>query len=452
MKRLLFIATSLLCWATLFAKVGTLSPTKAAPNSALTAQSPTHAAPSPSKAAPSSALAAIADTLSPEQKALSEQIYQMFNRQSLVGCKAQALELQDTLGTTLNVSPQTTGRCSVIYFYDVSCGKCALESVILKSILENGNYPVDAYLICISPEREKWLKYVREYFPLGDTRSRIFHLYDPDRSYDYQLKYGVLATPKLFLTDESGTIVGRGLEPTELERMLSEKFIAPELEYGSEEGLELYDKVFGAFDPIAPDDLMMVADHVEKRTLSRNDTTLFRQMTGDLLYWLSYQRDEALKMSEADFIDSKILSRPEIWKSSDDSLKVVNMASMMKGLSGKTPIGSKIPDVAFTGELHNRFDRIRRVRSRQYSLRRLRAKENILFFYVDMCYECSLEKQAALEYLKANKKTNILFVNMPKAVEADPTLLDSFDLSAAPFLISFDKDGIVRRKYFSLVQ
>lgn len=424
MKRLLFIAASLLCGATLFAKVGTLSPTPAA----------------------------IADTLSPEQKALSEQIYQMFNRQSLVGCKAQALELQDTLGTTLNVSPQTTGRCSVIYFYDVSCGKCALESVILKSILENGNYPVDAYLICISPDREKWLKYVREYFPLGDTHSRIFHLYDPDRSYDYQLKYGVLATPKLFLTDESGTIVGRGLEPTELERMLSEKFIAPELEYGSEEGFELYDKVFGAFDPIAAEDLMMVADHVEKRTLSRNDTTLFRQMTGDLLYWLSIQRNEALKMSEADFIDSKILSRPEIWKSSDDSLKVVNMASMMKGLSSKTAIGSKIPDVAFTGELHNRFDRIRRVRNRQYSLRRLRGKENILLFYVDMCHECALEEKAALEYIKSNKKTNILFVNMPKAVEADPALLDSFDLSAAPFLISFDKDGIVRRKYFSLAE
>lgn len=434
MKRLLCITASLLFAMALFAKTGTIG-----------------LAPTPQAKASSSELQ-LPDTLSSEQKALAAQIYDMFNRQSLVGCKAQPLELTDTLGNVLSIEPGAGGRCSIIYFYDVSCGKCALESIILRSILENGNYPLDAYLICISPDREKWLKYVREYFPLGDTRSKIFHLYDPDRSYDYQLKYGVLTTPKLFFLDESGTIVGRGLEPTALEKMLSEKFIAPELEYGSEEGLELYNNVFGAFDPIAPEDLMMVASHVEKRTLSRNDTTLFRQMTGDLLYWLSYQRDEALKMSEAEFIDSQILNRPEIWKSSDDSLKVVNMASMMKGLASKTAIGSKIPDVVFTGELHNRFDRIRRVRSRQYSLRHLRAKENIILFYVDMCHECSLEKQAALEYLKANKKTNILFVDMPKAVEADQALLDSFDLSAAPFLISFDKDGIVGRKYFSLAE
>lgn len=383
---------------------------------------------------------------------LAARIFAEFNRQSLIGARAPELVLNDASGAEKRVVPGSDGRDAVLYFYDIDCSKCRIETIMLRNILENGDYPVDVYLVCVSSDRAKWLSYVADNFTMNLRRTRVWNLFDDSRSYAYQMKYGVLQTPRLFLTDGDGVIVGRQLSATALDRLLSEKYIAPELEYGSDESVALYDGIFSAFDTVTVDDFRVVADHLEKKTLGElHDTTMFRQMTGDLLYYLTGRSGEGYKMAQAGFIDSKILGRPDIWKSADDSLKVVSLAVMMKGVVAKTPIGEPVPDVVLNGVLHDRWDALRRGKVRSYALRRMRGTENIVLFYVDGCENCAAEKAAVPDYVKTRgRKSKFLFVDMAAAVDSDPGLLDVFDLSSSPMLISFDKGGTVTRKYFTI--
>ena len=62
---------------------------------------------------------------------------------------------------------------------------------------------------------------------------------------------------------------------------------------------------------------------------------MFRQMTGDLLYYLSAKRGEAFKEGMDYLIDNYILGRNDVWKSQDDSLKVTGMAMVMDDLLSK---------------------------------------------------------------------------------------------------------------------
>ena len=123
-----------------------------------------------------------------------------------------------------------------------------------------------------------------------------------------------------------------------------------ELEYGSDESVALYDGLFGDAVPSA-DEVEAIAGYVASSTLEKGDTLMFKQMTGDLLYYLTLQRGEGFKEGLASLIDNQILSKPDIWKTSDDSLKVVGMAQMYDDLLSRTTPGKSVPDMKFPGVL-----------------------------------------------------------------------------------------------------
>ena len=86
-----------------------------------------------------------------------------------------------------------------------------------------------------------------------------------------------------------------------------------------------------------------MAKALESSTLAKSDTLSFKHLEGDLLYWLTSRRDELSKEGTLPFINEYILSRPGIWNTQDDTLKVVGLARMMKDLLSRTPVGSKLP-------------------------------------------------------------------------------------------------------------
>jgi len=390
-----------------------------------------------------------------EMDYLAARIFVDFNRQSLLGCKAQALSLTDLDGKSMPMSPTTSGRHSVLYFYDTNCSKCALESVLLRGALNDAEFPVDVYCIYVGSDEKAWRSYVSESLSLSSRRMRVWHLWDPEMNYEFHRKYGVIKTPRLFLTDEYGTIIGRSLSSSALKRMLNEMFVAPELDYGSDEAIAFFDTVFSPFKEdggvVTVSDVKTVADHIESRSLGElSDTTLYRQMTGDLLYYLSVTSGEGFNNAKEDFIDDKILSRSEIWCTEDDSLKVVSLAGFMKSLVVKAPLGEQIPDVVLSGNLHSRWNWLIKPKFRDYALRKFKAEQVILLFYVPGCHECEAEIAAVDTYIKENKKTRILLVNMSETLEADPDMAELFDLSASPYLVAFDKDGVIVRRYFTI--
>ncbi len=382
---------------------------------------------------------------------LNARIFADFNRQSLIGEKAPELVMESKDGPVVSLfTPEDAGgKYRVLFFYDAGCAKCKVESILLRNMLMTEDYPIEFYAIYAGDSRKAWDSYVEEKFAFDNASIKIVHLWDPMLDSDFQRKYGVIQTPRLFLVDPEGTIIGRGLDAKALALMLHNIFDGDKLTYGGEESVALFDGIFAG--KTVADDVRRIADYMEETTLGRGDEKMFRQLVGDMLYWLSNRSGEAFKEGADYLIDNKILSRPEIWKSADDSLKVIGLAQFMDGLLDKAGPGTAIADLEVPGE------RVRSSKSKfgEFRLGKLRGKRNVVIFYTEGCGNCRAEKEAARELALRDRKVCILMVNVDEIVSSYPELagrlFESFDLSTLPFIVETDKTGKITRRYGTLL-
>lgn len=398
---------------------------------------------------------------------MAAMVYAEFNRQSLLGRKAPSLEMEDFEGNGIGLfgdgDLQETFR--ILYFYDTDCAKCKVETILLRNWLEVKDYPVELYAIYAGADRESWMKYVSERFNVDVHDTKVIHLWDPELESDFQRKYGVIQTPRMLLIDPSGVIIGRGLDVKALEQMLDSVFAEKEMVYGSDEAFALFDGIFSSYEtgPSA-DAVKGIADYISDRTLARKDTVMFRQLTGDYLYYLSSKTGEGYKEGLSYHIDRNILDAGNVWKSSDDSLKVVGFALMTDDLLSRAEPGTVIPDIEVTGEMST----WRKTREISRRLASIKGERNIIIFYTDGCEVCAAEKEAASAILSSARdrsltskerriarKTRVMTVNMDRIMEEDPQLasrlMDSFDLSSLPFIVITDRKGVILHRYASLL-
>ncbi len=377
---------------------------------------------------------------------LNARVFAEFNRQSLIGEKAPELAMKTMDGSDISLfGPEDGGsKYRVLFFYDAGCAKCRVESILLKNMFETEDFPIEFYAIYAGSSREAWESYVSERLDIED----VTHIWDPSMDSDFQRKYGVIQTPRMFLVSPDGIIIGRGLDTRALSEMLHLIFDVPEMEYGSDESAELFETVFeGA---VSADDVKRIADYIEDSTLGEGNRVMFKQLTGDLLYYLSGMTGEAFKEGAAYLIDEKILSRGDVWDNADDSLKVVGMAEFMGILLSKSEPGTEIAGLKVPAE------RLKQSGSKtgKFRLDRLRGQRNIIIFYTEGCANCDAEKAAARELAASDKGSVILLVNMDELTVSRPSLaerlFDSFDLSVLPFIIETDKSGTILRRYITL--
>lgn len=384
---------------------------------------------------------------------LGARIFAEFNRQSQIGCKAPELSMPSLDGKQVDLFTEADrkDRFRVLYFYDTDCAKCRMQSILLSNLLATEDFPIDFYAIYTGDDRQKWSEYVSERFEASPTRARISHLWDPEIDSDFQRKYAVLQTPRLYLVTPDGTIKGRGLDALALLQMLHGIFDQVNLDYGSNESAALYDGIFAGVTP-SPADVKALADQIASSTLPKGDTVMFRQMTGDLLYYLSSRSGEGMKEGMNYLIDSYILTDNKVWKSHDDSLKVVGFAQIMDDLLDKAAPGSRISGQKVSGTLvTSKGDK-----QTSRKLRRIGGKRNIIIFYTEGCNICDAEKAAARRLVsgESGRRTRIFMVNVDEILRKDPALashlFDSFDLSSLPFLVETDRGGTILRRYLSL--
>lgn len=378
---------------------------------------------------------------------MAARIFAEFNRLSLIGNKAPELSLYNIENEPVTIfGGEGSGRFSVLYFYDSSCATCKVQSILLRHLFQDEDFPVDFYAVYASDDKESWEKYIDEQLTFDTSGMRVFHLWDPEISSDFQRKYGVIQTPRMFLISPDGTILGRGLDAQALSMMLHTIFDEVELEYGSDESIALYDGIFGDIVP-SLEDVKSIADYVASSTLEKGDTLMFKQMTGDLLYYLSLQRGEGFKEGLAALIDDHILSKPDVWNTADDSLKVIGMAEMYDDLLSRSTPGKLVPDMKLPGI------RLSKGKEKEgaFSLRKLRGAENYIMFVTDGCSVCAAEKEAARKLALENRKIKVLMVNVDEVLHTNPALasrmFDSFDLSTLPFILQTDKKGKIYRRY-----
>ncbi len=137
-------------------------------------------------------------------------IFADFNRNSLLGCTAPRLSLQN-MGGGLEEAP-AEGRISVLFFYDTSCTKCKVETILMKQVLQSGKHSFDFFAIYTGTSRSEWESFVDKNYSFDTPGVTVHHLWDPEISSDFQRLYGVLQTPRIFMVAPDGEIIGRGLD------------------------------------------------------------------------------------------------------------------------------------------------------------------------------------------------------------------------------------------------
>lgn len=441
--------------------------------------------------------------------------YADFNRRSLIGCRAPALELERPDGVAENIfglaspsgiSTDSTnsghssnkdsdgGRFSALFFYDADCPKCRLQIRLLNALFSKKNYPVDLYAVYVGDDRQRWTEILaNEFVALFQSKFpdmpdvMVHHFWDPTLASDFQRKYGVTQTPRMFLIGPDGTIVGRGLDAVALETMLDGLFAPKEMVYGGRESEELFDGIFAAYEGKPQTGAVKgIADYIHDKTLLDGDTLMFKQLAGDYLYYLPTRNGEGFKEGLRYHIEKNILSQDKVWTTQDDSLKVVGFAQIMSDLLSKALPGTRISSIKVPGELYSAAHRRKsashavavagsmasdgpKVNQRNVirKLSSLNGDENVIIFYTDGCEVCAAEKAAALELLSRSgdsalsnaerskyKNLHVFMVNVDALMASDPSLasrlMDSFDLSSLPFIITTDRRGTILRRYLSL--
>ena len=376
---------------------------------------------------------------------LNARIFADFNRQSLIGQDAPQLTLLTYEGEQLSLYETPPGKYSVLYFYDTGCAKCKLENIRLTEALKAKTYPIDFYAVYAGDNREQWKEYQDSKFNFEGIS--VTHLWDPEIDSDFQRKYGVMQTPRMFLVSPDGTVVGRGLDTDALVQLLEGVFAETELEYGGAESTELFDRLLGA-NP-SRNEIVEIARMVEDATLGEGNELMYRQLTGDYLYYLAPKTGEEFKEGLYEFIPRYILGREDIWSSEDDRMKVVGFAEIMNDLLSKAAPHTTIADLRVDG-IYIRNGKEKQCRK---NLRKLRGLVNIVIFHTEGCHICEAEIAQARE-LAETPKLNVFLVNVDKTISENPSLsthmFDSFDLSALPFILMTDRKGHIMARYMTL--
>ena len=398
-----------------------------------------------------------------------------FNSQSLIGNKAPSLLLGsldgqniEALGDDGTSHAAPSDRYRVLFFYATDCSTCKAESVLLGRLLEGVGYPLDFYAINLGTNRDEWRQYREERLSISSPSVRVYHWWDPEEQSNMQLKYGLLQTPGMFLLDKGGYIVGRKLDTEALAKLL-EAYVAPkELSYGSEDSAKYYDRVFSALqDGFTKEDVLAVQRHIYSSTIGEEgparDETLYRQMTGDLLYYISSKNGSAFKLATPEIAQEYILDRPDIWSSRDDTLKVVTMATLLRDMTSRNPVGSVLPDRKVSATLMT----WNKTRKGKYSPAKIGGDSNYLVVYSPTCSQCKENMEAIRAILAEGKSEDkqvrraargmrFLLVDEEQLMKDSPDdayfMLDSYDLSSLPLILQTDSRGRVVERYVSLVE
>lgn len=442
-----------------------------------------------------------------DEEAFSAKIFVEANRQSLLGMTAPALRLYDKddnevtlFGAASEVRPgdraaaslpASDGRLRVLYFYATDCSVCKLYSKQLEVLLSRCTRPVDLVTVYTGRERESWEAYVRERLSWRGANVRIINLWDAEGKGEFVTRYGILSTPRLFLIDADGTIIGRRLDPDALRMLFEQMEQDNQYAYGDERSRKLFEGLLPVDDLTVPAVTEMM-NLIQRISEDKGNPAVCRHMTGDLLYYLNSHDDErSIEVCDW-FIREYILSDKIAWKGGNDSLSVLHLAEFLHELYSKAALGTPVPAVrAYVEELAPDVPETKIGLKGKYRLDalkkrcRFKKRDMLLLFYDPACSDCREQLDKARELacgkqavsasrtdsqastpdqsastltspVAAGSEPSVVILinvedNMARLNEKErQALLDAFDLSTLPYLLRLAPDGAITRRYFKL--
>ena len=230
----------------------------------------------------------------------------MFNASSLVGKRAAELSLEDTSGRI--VSLQETihgGEFTILYFYTDDCANCIAQTPGIMDVIDNYDRGVlSFYSVYTGTDSSRWKSYVGKHFFSYNPFVNWANVWDPDAGSSYHLLYGVVSTPKLFLIDRHGVIVGRNLDAGSL-RQLLDNFSAER-----DELHRLFDRCFAG----GQTDRLFVErtiDTVCGRIFSNGD--LYKRVADELYLYLASADSYAMQQGSVYLAEKYIIARASLW-------------------------------------------------------------------------------------------------------------------------------------------
>ena len=381
-----------------------------------------------------------------QEELFAAKLFASVNRQSLLGMKAPQVlayapgdeEVKETIGPNNNIK--------VLFIYDTSCPVCRAESKLLDAYFSSyEGKPLEFIAFYAGADAAAWEAWREVNFTSDYKNVQVRHLWDPDAESDFHTKYGVLSTPRLFLIDGDGIIVGRGLDSEALAALVSQ--VADDYEYGSDSSAAIFDNLFDSVS--GADDVLSIVKSIETETLLR-DRTLYRHMVGDMLYYFVGKRTRPFRTVLPYITDSLILMRPQIWSSEEDNIKIVSFAQTLSYIAALSPEGSRIEPYKVPGRLMYG----NKVKDRTMRLDKIGGDTSVIVFHIKGCSRCQAQLSAIEEMLKDKKtygKWRFFLVDMDEVLSKDHSLgeelMMDFDLSSMPFIISTDSKGIITGKY-----
>ena len=361
-----------------------------------------------------------------EEDLRNADIYATFNRNSLIGHHAPAALVKDKDGSQVRVPVK--GEYNVLYFYAPDCSTCKATTAELKKLVDSAEYPFRLISVNVN---------------------------DPGPEDDWQMNYGVLKTPWMFLINPNGEILGRGLDVPALKILLAREFSSGNYVYGADSQMDRYTQMFAAYgDTLKVSDIIDVADYLAARTFGEGDVDAFKQVEGDLLYYLASRRDEVYKDAIGPFVD-KYLGIQDVWTTPGDTANVISLGHFLADLTARTPVGSQVPDLKVPGVLRRKSCLfVKDGKEGVFALRKLKGKPGYVVFYTGGCNACKETLDQVADVIASKPRARVLLVDMDGLMSSDPsmaqTLLETFDLTAMPFVLELDRKGVITHRYVDL--
>lgn len=247
----------------------------------------------------------------PDTDAVMEmKLFAQTNRLSLIGMRAPGLTLEDPAGNKVELANGNQDY-TVLYFYDDECASCIRTTPALMQYLirntEGLNFTV--YMIYTQDDRERWMNYLQKAvhpFKVPDNVN-IVQLWDPEMTSDFVTKYGVISTPKMFLLNRQGIIVGRDLTPAALSQVVDvqESILTPtEM---------IFERIFT---PIANTaDTTLVTKEIDTFFEdSKDNPEFFHELFYTLYQYLKTSAGYTLQQGAAYLANKYIAGMPELWE------------------------------------------------------------------------------------------------------------------------------------------
>jgi hypothetical protein len=143
----------------------------------------------------------------------STNLYKIVNgakrmRNSLIGKKAKNIILSDSSGVMHNMYNSNTDY-TLLWFWDPDCGHCkkATPKLIAAWDTLSTLYNMTGYSICTEPERDKWVKYLKEH------TNPFINLADFNYRSNFREDYDISGTPRLFILDKNKNIIAKKIGP-----------------------------------------------------------------------------------------------------------------------------------------------------------------------------------------------------------------------------------------------